>query len=403
MADDRMTGDQEMVNGVVEDDPLDDDDFTGMPQLCDNEKVAAAAAASKAEQENRLAASAEASGDANTEPVRSGKVDEWEDILGSGRIRKKIVIPGTGERPERGARVVINVQESLSIESEIIKDDQRLEFNVGESEVLQALDLVVPLMNIGESSIVESDSDFCYGDMGDPPRVGSKSKLCLRVELVSATVLPPAPDIPLDERARIGNEKRLRGNNWYARGEHSQAVQCYRKAVEYLDDESIDVDVEVPIDRFLLPRNVLELLENRVKAYNNMAQAQMKLTAWDSALASIKQVLKLEPNNEKALFRKAKVLQEKYRGDEAIGILRRVTRLYPSNKQAQIELSAMLAKQRKGKQKEQALSRKMLGIVENPATSKNSNFSRQTKLIIACVGGMGALFGALLAKTYQLF
>ena len=39
MADDRMTGDQEMVNGVVEDDPLDDDDFTGMPQLCDNEKA----------------------------------------------------------------------------------------------------------------------------------------------------------------------------------------------------------------------------------------------------------------------------------------------------------------------------------------------------------------------------
>jgi hypothetical protein len=32
-------------------------------------------------------------------------------------------------------------------------------------------------------------------------------------------------------------------------------------------------------------------------------QAQMKLKAWDTALASLKQVLKIEPNNEKALFR----------------------------------------------------------------------------------------------------
>ena len=34
-----------------------------------------------------------------------------------------------------------------------------------------------------------------------------------------------------------------------------------------------------------------------------IAQAQMKLNAWDSALASVKQVLKIQPNNEKALFR----------------------------------------------------------------------------------------------------
>ena len=66
-------------------------------------------------------------------------------------------------------------------------------------------------------------------------------------------------------------------------------------------------------------------------------QAQMKLTAWDTALASIRQVLrtcfysvlriisfqvlKIQPNNEKALFRKAKILQEKHQLDEAIGFL----------------------------------------------------------------------------------
>ena len=32
------------------------------------------------------------------------------------------------------------------------------------------------------------------------------------------------------------------------------------------------------------------IVKARVKTYNNMAQAQMKLTAWDSAFASIRQV-----------------------------------------------------------------------------------------------------------------
>ena len=63
----------------------------------------------------------------------------------------------------------------------------------------------------------------------------------------------------------------------------------------------------------------------------------MKLTAWDTAMASIRQVctistlqwfpadasfdqvLRIQPNNEKALFRKAKILQEKHQLDEAIG------------------------------------------------------------------------------------
>ena len=52
----------------------------------------------------------------------------------------------------------------------------------------------------------------------------------------------------------------------------------------------------------------------------------MKLTAWDAALSSVRQVLKIQPNNEKALFRKAKILQEKLQIDEAIGILRRISR-----------------------------------------------------------------------------
>ena len=78
--------------------------------------------------------------------------------------------------------------------------------------------------------------------------------------------------------------------------------------------------MEVPIDRFLLPKDLQAMLEvyiqcvtratfycfkivkARVKTYNNMAQAQMKLTAWDSAFSSIRQVMSVFITNLQYIF-----------------------------------------------------------------------------------------------------
>ena len=50
----------------------------------------------------------------------------------------------------------------------------------------------------------------------------------------------------------------------------------------------------MPIDRYQLPQELQDLLEDRLKAYNNLAMAQMKIEAWDSAMAALQQVLKIE-------------------------------------------------------------------------------------------------------------
>ena len=66
----------------------------------------------------------------------------------------------------------------------------------------------------------------------------------------------------------------------------------FRKAGEFFDDEKLEL--EVPIDRYELPQELQDLLDDRLKAYNNLAMAQMKIEAWDSALAAIQQVLRIE-------------------------------------------------------------------------------------------------------------
>merc|ERR1719318_1402631 len=161
--------------------------------------------------------------------------------------------------------------------------------------------------------------------------------------------------------------------------------------------------MEVPIDRHLLPKPLQELLEDRVKTLNNMAQAQMKLNAWDSALASVRQVLKIQPNNEKALYRKAKILQEKCQLDEAIGILRRINRLYPANKQCHAELTRLTGKVKASREKEQLMSRKMLGLDKMETQPAKSSFlSKPVSIALAAIGGLGALAGAYLIKHYNV-
>jgi len=373
-----------------------DEDFSGLPSLEDkgHEKV------KKPEDEE---AEEKAPEDTNKKGRDSVVLDDdgWEDVLGSGRLKKRIVKEGEeGNKPGKGTRVKVKVEERVG--GELVMQETSIEFNVGESEVLQCLDLVLPLMCKGEVAEVTSEHSFAYGLKGDGDRVAPSSDIQLLVTLEELQELASPPDIPLEERARIGNQKRERGNRWYARGENSLAVQCYRKAAEYLDDKQIEEDMEVPIDRFLLPKDIQQLLEDRVKTFNNMAQAQMKLTAWDTAMASIRQVLRIQPNNEKALFRKAKILQEKHQLDEAIGILRRINRLYPANKQCHTELANLTNKVKASRSAEQNMSRKMLGLDKVPMETSSGFFSKRLKVTLAALGGLGALAGAYLVKQYNV-
>lgn len=376
---------------------IDDDNYDDMPDLCDNPNT-------KNVKESEPVIDNDAQEKKNADE-RKIDDDGWEDVLGSGRLKKKIIKEGNVEKgkPSRGARCIINIVEKLP-SGEIVREENDFEFHVGECEFLQGVDLVIPLMFPGEQSYVKLDNSFGYGSIGDGDKIPGGSDLELELELKDWSLLDAPPDLPRDMRMSIGVRKRERGNRHFSRGDYSNAIQCYRKAAEYLDDKQIEDDMEVPIDRFLLPKDLQAMLEERVKTFNNMAQAQMKLAAWESALASIRQVLKIEPNNEKALFRKSKILIEKCQLDEAIGILRRVNRLYPLNKQCQAELTKLTGKVKAGKEKEQVMSRKMLGLDKIPVKLDDSVtlHSKRYKIVLAALGGVGALAATYLLKHFDV-
>ena len=102
--------------------------------------------------------------------------------------------------------------------------------------MIPALDLAVPLMNKGEVSLVKVASRFGYGEKGLAPVVPANADLEYEVELLDFDAEKELENLSVTERREIGVRKRERGNWWYGRDEASLAVQCYRRALEFLDD-----------------------------------------------------------------------------------------------------------------------------------------------------------------------
>ncbi|EDS44076.1 FK506 binding protein [Culex quinquefasciatus] len=293
--------------------------------------------------------------------------EEYMDILGNGTLLKKVLQEGTDERPESRDIAVINFTGRLE-DGTIVEQEQGMVVQIDDVEVVQGLDMTLKLMNVGERAEVIVDARFAYGDQGykneDHPErsVPPNAKITYTVELVSSKEEADLESKTYAARKDIGNKKRLRGNFWMKRQEYNLAIQSYRRALEYLDESEGGI-TKPTADGEAEPTNadLQELLEDRMKVYNNLALAQLKIGANDAALKSVDHVLQCQPSNTKALFRKRKILHAKGETKEAIAFLQKAATLDEDDKLIQSELSKMILKSKREARNEKDLYQKMLG------------------------------------------
>jgi len=200
----------------------------------------------------------------------------------------------------------------------------------------------------------------------------------------------------LAQRKQIGNKKKERGNWWYLRGENHFAAQCYKKALEFLDFYVEGSDN--------LPGNdgpdVNELLDDRMKVYNNMAAAQMKLEQYDAALSSVDKVIKCQPNNTKALFRKGKILYIKNNIEESVDCMKKALDSDPNESEIRAELIKIQTKLKADIEVEKKLYRKMLSSQDN-AEPDNATIVKQWVKIGVVFGIISAVVAAALAYKFK--
>lgn len=304
--------------------------------------------------------------DALTDP---SPVEEWLDILGNDQLKKKVLVPGQGResRPQKGQNVTVNLKTALT-DGTLVVEQSNLSFTLGDGDVIQALDLTVQLMELGEKALVLTDAKYAYGSQGSIDLgVAPHAELSLEIELLEAADAPDLELLPPKEKIELADHKRERGNIHFQRGDYAFAVNSYSIALQITDSSSkVDISTE----------EEMELVDVKVKCLNNMAAAQLKLDHYDAAFKSCTSALAHQPNNVKALFRMGKVLALQGEYTEAIQTLRKALKLEPSNKTIHAELSKLVKKNSEQKGAEQAMYKKMLG---NPSSTASGIQKRKVK------------------------
>ncbi|XP_064541494.1 peptidyl-prolyl cis-trans isomerase FKBP8 [Drosophila montana] len=309
------------------------------------------------------------------------------DILGNKQLIKRIIkkAPANAKRPSRGDLVTITYTGKLD-DGTVVEKEERFQCHVGDFEVVQGLDMVLPMMHVGEVSQVNVDQRFGYGTIGlkteNPPEiiVPPNAHLVYQVELVDCKFEDFSDLKSFDILRKYGARKKERANYYYKRVEYNNAIHLYRRALDYLDSRDGDPDAEFGKEDLELSNSDLQsLLEDRLIVYNNLAMAQIKVGAYDAALQSVEHVLRCQPNNPKALYRKGRVLEGKNDTQGAIKLLQKVATLEPDNRSVQSDLARLFIKARRDEHNEKEMYQKMLGQAKK--MEQKSNIRQKTPLV----------------------
>lgn len=144
--------------------------------------------------------------------TKDGDVDDegWMDILDNGELKKKILKSGDDNklRAQRGQRVFVNVEVRVKDSQTVVKSESHDDFEVvvGDNDIVQGLDLAIPLMYEGEEAQVIISSRFGFGKLGKGEEVPPDAYLECLVHLlkIEEDQEELATDIPIDRRIAIG-------------------------------------------------------------------------------------------------------------------------------------------------------------------------------------------------------
>lgn len=320
-----------------------------------------------------------------SETPEKEKDEEWLDIMGSGDFKKKTIKPGLGQdtRPTRGDYVVVDA--SYYVNGTLFEEKVDLKFIIGDLDVIQGIDLVVCLMEKGEKAKVMIPSKLAYGTVGLLPDVPPNADIECDIELKEIEPINEET-LSVAERLKLGNEKRSRGNFFYDRAQFIDAIHCYERAAEYLDGVRDGSNSS--------PEELQEVVDMRLKVYNNMAASHLKLNAYSAALKSVESVLKVQPKNVKALFRKGKILGTQGLTDEAIACMKAVANLEPETKVIQVELTKLRNRKKKEEQTQKAMYQRMFKSEPKKIPSPVSQFRKWS--FISC-GVLAVAIGSAVA------
>ncbi|XP_039309893.1 peptidyl-prolyl cis-trans isomerase FKBP8 isoform X2 [Solenopsis invicta] len=330
--------------------------------------------------------------------------DGWLDILGNGQLKKKVIQKGKENvKPHKGDICTIKMSGVLD-DNTVVEDYDNLTIQIGDLEVVQGLDLTIILMELDEITQILVHPRFAYGSQGKES-IPPNANITYTVELKMIEDEPEMETLSIEQRKKIGNRKRERGNWWFIRKDLSFAIQCYRRALQYLQ---LDNNTNWNSNEETHPvtdKELQALLDDSIKVYNNLAAALIETESYHQALEYVDLVLKYQPTNTKALFRKGKILKIKGEYAKAYMAFVEANKLEPDIKSIRAELISLKGKISKENKKEKYLYARMLGVnKDTDKLSNNTNIEDKRKIakgiLWTLLGASAAVIGGILVHRF---
>ncbi|RQM20683.1 hypothetical protein B5M09_004945 [Aphanomyces astaci] len=251
----------------------------------------------------------------------------FEDVLGTGAIRKKTLKYSDGKKAEFGDEVTMTYR-SYDLETDAkISDDTQLDACSQPLSTSLVLELMGRVMRVGEVVQVHCESRFAYGNVGgeveadDDQLSQSSIKFIITLDAwVSERKMPD--EMTNDELIVEANKKKQSGNRWFNDKNYSYAINCYKKALKVLEKWNTDED-------FAQNESCKQLV---VALGNNVANVQCKLGKYKEAKDSCREVLQVDAKNMKAWYRLAQMAYQQGECSEATSYIREALEIDPTNK-----------------------------------------------------------------------
>ncbi|KAJ1373207.1 Peptidyl-prolyl cis-trans isomerase fkbp8 [Parelaphostrongylus tenuis] len=309
------------------------------------------------------------------EAVAREKGSEWEDLLGSGHLMKRVVRDGHGdERPSDGQWVTIKVVDTLRG----IDSHDRLTFILGFSMVIDAWELTIKLMCVEEVAEIRVRSRLAYGECGLDDIIPPDQDQEYRIELLEIGSSPNYSAMEEGELSDFVLMLKDRGNFYFNRREYEKAIFVYKRASGI---------IEVPKDSEALSKLFSAL-------HSNLAVCYAKLEDWNEVLKCTEESLRLHAANTKALFRRAAALAARNDTEEAMRCLLQAREIDPHDTVVQCEIERLCGIRKRRRAEERALYRRML-IGAGDVNTSSRSFDFVTYRLIA--------IGVFSLVTFTLF
>jgi len=291
---------------------------------------------------------------------------EWEDLLGSGAVLKRILREGresdSKEKvfPEYKQYVHIHLIGKVSETGKVFldtytqEDRKPIRVEIGDM-ILQRVDhgvmLAARMMAEGEICAVKVVARYAYGEKGLPPHVPPNADVEYRVELVRIGEFAKEPtDMTGNELISAVTERKERGNYFFKHQEEMFALQCYQQGLKFSQAaEKLEENGETD-DSFFS-----KLYDVRIQLLNNIGAVQEKLEKYKEALDVTTEILAAEPDHLKGLLRAARVCTKRGEFKEASLALARASEYHPGNAAVRRHIKEFKEKKKEYEEKKKSM------------------------------------------------